>query len=62
MYQAGTLSGNPVAVAAGKATLSVLKNEGIYQDLELRGTEFQCFRKSIDSYAVLGPWIAGVSP
>jgi glutamate-1-semialdehyde 2,1-aminomutase len=41
MYQAGTLSGNPVAVAAGKATLSVLKNEGIYQDLELRGTEFQ---------------------
>src|SRR5439155_11121517 len=25
MYQAGTLSGNPIAVAAGKSTLSVLK-------------------------------------
>ena len=26
-------------------------------DMTLRGTEFQCFRKSIDSYAVLGPWM-----
>src|SRR5207248_9819114 len=29
MYQAGTLSGNPVAVAAGKSTLGVLKNSSI---------------------------------
>ena len=36
MYQAGTLSGNPIAVAAGKATLGVLKNSGIYSDLEER--------------------------
>ncbi|HYR27569.1 MAG TPA: glutamate-1-semialdehyde 2,1-aminomutase, partial [Thermoanaerobaculia bacterium] len=41
MYQAGTLSGNPVAVAAGRATLSVLKNSGIYDDLEERGSEFE---------------------
>src|SRR5688572_6187889 len=40
MYQAGTLSGNPVAVAAGKATLGVLKNSSIYQDLEERSGEF----------------------
>lgn len=26
-------------------------------DMTLRGPEFQCFRKSIDSYAVLGPWL-----
>ena len=26
-------------------------------DMTLRGTEFQCFRKSIDTYAVLGPWL-----
>jgi 2-keto-4-pentenoate hydratase/2-oxohepta-3-ene-1,7-dioic acid hydratase in catechol pathway len=26
-------------------------------DMTVRGTEFQCFRKSIDSYAVLGPWL-----
>jgi glutamate-1-semialdehyde 2,1-aminomutase len=41
MYQAGTLSGNPVAVAAGRATLSVLKNSSIYGDLEERGAEFE---------------------
>ena len=41
MYQAGTLSGNPVAVAAGKSTLSVLKNSSIHSDLEERSAEFQ---------------------
>jgi glutamate-1-semialdehyde 2,1-aminomutase len=41
MYQAGTLSGNPIAVAAGKSTLSVLKNSSIYADLEERGAEFE---------------------
>ena len=41
MYQAGTLAGNPVAVAAGKATLGVLKNSSIYQDLEERSAEFE---------------------
>jgi glutamate-1-semialdehyde 2,1-aminomutase len=41
MYQAGTLSGNPIAVAAGRATLSVLRNSSIYDDLEERGAEFE---------------------
>jgi glutamate-1-semialdehyde 2,1-aminomutase len=41
MYQAGTLSGNPVAVAAGRATLSVLRNSSIYDDLEERSREFE---------------------
>jgi glutamate-1-semialdehyde 2,1-aminomutase len=41
VYQAGTLSGNPVAVAAGKSTLSVLKNSSIYSDLEERSAEFE---------------------
>jgi glutamate-1-semialdehyde 2,1-aminomutase len=41
VYQAGTLSGNPLAVAAGKSTLSVLKNSSIYSDLEERGREFE---------------------
>ena len=40
MYQAGTLSGNPLAVAAGKSTLSVLKR-AIYDDLEERSREFE---------------------
>jgi glutamate-1-semialdehyde 2,1-aminomutase len=34
MYQAGTLSGNPLAMAAGIATLEILKEEGAYELLE----------------------------
>lgn len=34
VYQAGTLSGNPVAMAAGIATLSQLKKPGVYESLE----------------------------
>ena len=34
VYQAGTLSGNPVAMAAGIATLTELKKEGFYEELE----------------------------
>jgi glutamate-1-semialdehyde 2,1-aminomutase len=33
-YQAGTLSGNPLAMAAGAATLSVLGEPGTYERLE----------------------------
>ncbi|MBI5883466.1 MAG: aminotransferase class III-fold pyridoxal phosphate-dependent enzyme, partial [Elusimicrobia bacterium] len=36
VYQAGTLSGNPVAVAAGRATLRLLKTEDPYPVLERR--------------------------
>ena len=37
VYQAGTLSGNPLAMAAGIATLRELKTRpGIYQQLEQR--------------------------
>ena len=34
VYQAGTLSGNPVAVAAGLETLRLLKNPSVYKELE----------------------------
>jgi glutamate-1-semialdehyde 2,1-aminomutase len=34
VYQAGTLSGNPLAMAAGIATLKQLKTPGFYEDLE----------------------------
>ena len=37
IYQAGTLSGNPLAMAAGLATLKVLQEENIYNDLEEKG-------------------------
>ena len=34
VYQAGTLSGNPLAMSAGIATLNILKQAGFYQKLE----------------------------
>lgn len=34
MYQAGTLSGNPVAMAAGLKTLQLLQRSGVYEGLE----------------------------
>ncbi len=34
IYQAGTLSGNPLAMAAGMTTLMILKNKEIYAKLE----------------------------
>ncbi len=37
MYQAGTLSGNPLAVAAGVAALTQLNKPGVYQQLETMG-------------------------
>jgi glutamate-1-semialdehyde 2,1-aminomutase len=36
MYQAGTLSGNPVAMAAGIKTLQLLQRLGLYDELEVR--------------------------
>lgn len=36
VYQAGTLSGNPVAVAAGLATLKQVQTPGFYEQLENR--------------------------
>jgi len=36
VYQAGTLSGNPLAMAAGLATLNILKRENPYDALALK--------------------------
>jgi glutamate-1-semialdehyde 2,1-aminomutase len=40
-YQAGTLSGNPVAMAAGCATLDLLAEPGTYDRLEERSAELE---------------------
>ena len=37
VYQAGTLSGNPLAVTAGIETLKLLRKPGVYRQLEERG-------------------------
>jgi len=41
VYQAGTLSGNPLAVAAGLATLRALEKPGVYERLETAGAKLQ---------------------
>lgn len=40
VYQAGTLSGNPVAMAAGIATLTELLRTGFYKELNAKTQEF----------------------
>jgi glutamate-1-semialdehyde 2,1-aminomutase len=40
IYQAGTLSGNPLAMAAGIATLRALREPGVYERLEAGGMRF----------------------
>src|SRR5271154_4298811 len=41
VYQAGTLSGNPLAMAAGLAQLKVLEEENIFKKLEIRGAQLE---------------------
>lgn len=41
VYQAGTLSGNPLAVSAGIATLEILRQPGIYDDLEKKSAALE---------------------
>src|SRR5207248_3075940 len=39
VYQAGTLSGNPLALSAGLATLAALRTAGVYERLERLGAK-----------------------
>ena len=41
VYQAGTLSGNPLAVAAGRKTLEILNRRGVYENLDALGQQLQ---------------------
>ena len=54
VYQAGTLSGNPVTVAAGMATLEALEAPGVYQELEERGRMLEEGLKGVLSRGVNG--------
>jgi glutamate-1-semialdehyde 2,1-aminomutase len=46
-YQAGTLSGNPVAMAAGLATLDLLERESGWQRLEALGVELESLLRPV---------------
>ncbi len=41
VYQAGTLSGNPLAMAAGLATLEALQEAGVYEQLEASSAKLE---------------------
>jgi glutamate-1-semialdehyde 2,1-aminomutase len=41
IYQAGTLSGNPIAMAAGYTTLKLLEQDGIYEELERKSARLE---------------------
>ena len=47
VYQAGTLSGNPVAMAAGIETLTQLARPGFYEELEAKSDNFIAQLKQI---------------
>jgi len=53
VYQAGTLSGNPVAMAAGLAALELLTDESQYKQLEQRATDLMDgFQRLADKHGV----------
>ncbi|MBL8896936.1 MAG: glutamate-1-semialdehyde 2,1-aminomutase [Planctomycetes bacterium] len=41
VYQAGTLSGNPISMAAGLATLALLERQDVYRRLDEKGAALQ---------------------
>jgi len=41
VYQAGTLSGHPLAMAAGITQLDILERGGVYEKLESTGKEVE---------------------
>jgi len=50
-YQAGTLSGNPVAMAAGLTTLDLLSSTGVWQSLEELGSRLEALLAPVLSKA-----------
>jgi glutamate-1-semialdehyde 2,1-aminomutase len=51
VYQAGTLSGNPLAVSAGVATLKALKKPGFYSQLERVSADLEAGLKTAAAQA-----------
>jgi glutamate-1-semialdehyde 2,1-aminomutase len=53
VYQAGTLSGNPLAVTSGLVTLQLLQRNGVYDRLEKKGRYLErAFKEALGSYKI----------
>jgi glutamate-1-semialdehyde 2,1-aminomutase len=58
VFQAGTLSGNPLAVAAGTATLEELRDNPPYAELERRGARLEEGFRTAAARSGITAWIA----
>jgi len=54
VYQAGTLSGNPLAMAAGLATLRAIRKDGFYRQLEARSAALEAGLRQAAEKAGIG--------
>ncbi len=53
VYQAGTLSGNPLAMAAGNVVLDLLAKEGVYESLEQKSAKLcQGLKENVESLGI----------
>ena len=62
LVQIGTLSGNPVAAAAGLATMAILKRPGAYQQLHATGRELMGVLGDLLKRAGIAAQISGEPP
>jgi glutamate-1-semialdehyde 2,1-aminomutase len=62
LMQIGTLSGNPVAAAAGIATLEILKRPGAYEQLHATGRELMQTLESLLRQAGIPAQVIGEPP
>jgi len=62
LVQIGTLSGNPVAAAAGLATMAILKRPGAYQQLPATGRELMGVLGDLLKRAGIAAQISGEPP
>ena len=62
MQQAGTLNGNPIAAAAGLATLAELRKPGTYERLFATGTRLKQGLEAAARRAGLPAQVAGEAP
>ncbi len=62
LVQIGTLSGNPVAAAAGLATLAILRRPGAYERIHATGRELMAALADLLSRAGIAAQISGEPP
>ena len=66
VYQAGTMAGNPVAVAAGNATLEILEEGDVYRHLVTLGrhldTKVTRHVRWLREGPIVWPWLAATEP